>query len=101
MGSFSEDLGKFRAKSIDDVDRKLRGISLSLFNSIILKTPVDTGRARGNWQIDTSQSKTAGLVRITNNVPYIVILEYGDKNRKPVAMVRTSILEIQTNMKNF
>lgn len=78
-------------------------VALEALKRVIQKTPVDTGRARGNWQttierpargetktLDTSgaQSISAGTATIaklkpyqviwfTNNVPYILVLENG------------------------
>lgn len=84
-----------------DLDKQVRGITLALFKSIIVGTPVDTGRARGNWQtsigapvtgtverldpsgraaIGDAQANAGGLGQITwlsNNLPYIERLEYG------------------------
>ena len=34
-----------------DLDKAFRSICLGIYKDVILGTPVDTGRARGNWQI--------------------------------------------------
>lgn len=79
-------------------------VGLEALRRIVIQTPVDTGRARGNWQVSihaepesfkaskkdqagegTINAGTAeinkvpafGTVYITNNVPYIEVLEYG------------------------
>jgi hypothetical protein len=81
-------------------------IVLSLFSAVVMKTPVDTGRARANWfpsmgspvqghdpaASDKSGANTLanierflysnrivgeGVVWLTNNLPYIEVLEYG------------------------
>jgi hypothetical protein len=93
-----------------------------IFGRIIDKTPVDTGRARNNWQMvigenpgdvveDTSDktgnaakekgySNCAGLafgdnVTIYNNLPYIVPLEEGHSSQTdPHVMVRGSLHEV-------
>lgn len=81
-----------------------RAIALEMLRRVVIKTPVDTGRARGNWQVtigepaaghlenlfDKTGSTTIAkgsaviakippfaIVYITNNVPYILILEAG------------------------
>lgn len=88
---------KVRAKA----DANVRAITVALFSSVIQSTPVDSGRARGNWQttVDVPASGTverddpsgakavaditknmggAGKVTyLTNNLPYIDVLEYG------------------------
>lgn len=94
-----------------DVTTIQRKIALDLLRGCVMKTPVDTGRARGNWQITISgapptaelgQSASAGgskdkggghtvskggkkinaakpygIIWLTNNVPYIGVLEFG------------------------
>lgn len=78
-------------------------VTLNLLRRVVLKTPVDTGRARGNWQVSIGvpSSGTNGSVDksgqgtiaqgqqavstllpftqvfISNNVEYIEVLEYG------------------------
>lgn len=83
------------------VDSRVRQIQFTLFRGIILSTPVDTGRARGNWQttvdyptrltierLDPSganaiaDAKAFGggagkITYLSNNLPYIAVLEYG------------------------
>ncbi len=85
------------------VTKAMRLIALEALRRIVLKTPVDTGRARGNWQISigglsrnqlTTESKGAGnviereakkfaglepfdVVYIENSLPYIEVLEFG------------------------
>ena len=73
-------------------------------------TPVDTGRARGNWHctvgtpfagqdatgidgsIQAAIPRRAGsVVYLTNNVPYIQKLEYGGSQQAPAGMVRVSV----------
>ena len=88
------------------IDTVIRKSTIELFGSVIKMTPVDTGRAKGNWQctvgspatseIDRNDSakldstngsvafadvvktvKGAGhVVWLSNNVPYIRKLEY-------------------------
>ena len=76
---------------------------LEILSRVVLSTPVDTGRARGNWQTtlnvpatgeidrtDPSGSEAIGegsstisrapdfpLIHIANNLPYIGALNYG------------------------
>ena len=78
----------------------IQGAVVELFASIIIATPVDTGRLRGAWQLTTGQpssttgdpSKTkgsryiqqnmpsdifAGKIYLTNNLPYATTVEFG------------------------
>ena len=80
-----------------------RKIALDLLAGVVRRTPVDTGRARGNWQLSighpakgvldrkmTKRNKTIkeeqaklkklppfGVVWLSNNLPYIEALEFG------------------------
>lgn len=73
--------------------------AFKIYSSVALKTPVDTGRARGNWNVkcgtvDTTIDENAKDIQfkslddfptpkkdesiyISNNLPYITTLEYG------------------------
>lgn len=101
-------------------------IALDLFTKIIVKTPVDTGRARGNWQItinapatgviDVTGGKSSGdgaltagskkissvkgfvTIFITNNVDYIGFLEEGSSDQAPKGMVALSIAEVSASL---
>ena len=99
---FSLDLRKFVEKAGAAADTAIRKICLDLASSIILKTPVDTGRARANWQTSVNnvhndtvnttdkaggatiaaaatgaQNAPGNVFYITNNLPYIASLEFG------------------------
>lgn len=98
-----------------------RKIVLDLFSRVVLRTPVDTGRARGNWQAntgapmvqeaddrDTTGSATVAAIAnevgswdvenvaiyLVNNVPYIVPLEEGSSTQAANGMVMVSMAEI-------
>ena len=99
-------------------------LAFDLFRKIILKTPVDTGRARGNWQMnvgtplknekDTADRNGSGTVQngfanllslspfqtifITNNVQYIGSLENGRSRQAPKGMVKVSIAEVNQGL---
>lgn len=92
----------------------LKKISLEALKRIVEKTPVDTGRARGGWQvsfkspsfgegggdpINTGSSQILGLkdpvaVFISNNVEYIIYLEDGTSSQAPEGMVALTIEEL-------
>ena len=107
------------------LDEKNNAVVMALFKSIILDTPVDEGRARGNWHysegspifeinlesfksesrsidqlndIDKNKSKQYVL---TNNLPYINALEYGhSKKQAPHGMVRKNVSRINNIIRN-
>lgn len=121
IAAFTADLGKFIAAVDIEADKAIRKIAFDLFSSIVKKTPVDTGRARGAWEVGLDRSSTkrakkgktsvvgkqADALRklsqfkigqsifITNNVDYIVFLEMGTSTQAPRGMVKLSIGEIR------
>lgn len=115
--SMSEIVSRTNAR----VDTQIRKATIELFGSVIKMTPVDTGRAKGNWQctigspatsstnaIDGSSRqslqgskaysdvvstvpKSGNVVWLANNLPYIRKLEYGSSQQAPSGMVRINI----------
>lgn len=99
----------------------IRKISLEALRRVVLKTPVDTGRARANWQLTTgspaegvidakdkqgaktlrkganevAKIKGTPVVYITNNVDYIEVLEQGSSSQAPQGMVAVTISELK------
>ena len=101
-------------------DKAFRALIIEAGKRVILKTPVDTGRARGNWQIsigsphtdefeedkngsrtimgvryDTKDVDSGEVVYLLNGVPYIIHLERGTPRTPPHAMVAVTIEELQ------
>lgn len=118
--SFSRDLGRFRVRTETAADRIVRGLTIELFAGVVRDTPVDTGRARGNWsttvanpawgereRLDRSGgSAFAEVVAetpqgagqktfLTNNLPYIGRLEEGYSKQAPAGMVRKNFLRVR------
>lgn len=112
--SFSDDVQKYAAKAGKSVDETMRAIALELFGSIIKDTPVDTGRARGNWQTSIGSPQTDQLfdpgpddataelaaavynfggdktIYLANNLPYSWKLEFGGYGTGPGATEKTT-----------
>lgn len=114
IGLWARDAGKNTAKVV-------RAIEISLSTKIIMKSPVDTGRFRGNWYPSVNQptravnpdfedktganaiARVAHFVHalgeqfhvyyIANNLPYAWPLEEGWSKQAPEGMVRTTIAE--------
>jgi len=51
MSSFSADLREFATRTNRTMKTALHGIVLELGTRMVIRSPVDTGRFRGNWQI--------------------------------------------------
>lgn len=102
--------GKHTMERIDTIRRKA---TIALFDSVVLSTPVDTGRLRGNWQCSLNSPKEAELaersvgevfgeirdnlgtmqdtVWLSNNLPYVEKIEYeGHSGQAPEGMVRVN-----------
>lgn len=126
-GQFTIDLQRFAKKANADVKQAIRKITLEAFKRVILRTPVDTGRARANWSLSTGAPVTFSIVGedksgsatlkktsdgvmvwectggifLSNNLPYIPVLEYGKddgtpgSNQAPNGMVRITVAEMQ------
>jgi len=92
-------------------------LCLQALAGVVKKTPVDTGRARGNWQIAMAEPPEGeswvtdpigigmsklrsflpySLVWIANNVPYIIWLEDGHSKQTPAGMVSVTMEELKT-----
>jgi hypothetical protein len=61
MTSFSLDVKKFAEKAGKDADAVISKICLDLLSDIVLNTPVDTGRARANWQCSIGSPSTGQI----------------------------------------
>jgi hypothetical protein len=106
----------------------VKRIGFDVLRRVIVRTPVDTGRARGSWTISVNRANRAVLspapdhaarpfystpnlsagfldvqpgdsVVISNNLPYIAALEDGHSRRAPAGMVKVSLEEVRANMK--
>lgn len=102
----------------DIVTEDVRATSLLLLTGLIKKTPVDTGRARGNWFLSigspikkednsrrapeaTSEGITVSerieptdTAYITNNLPYIERLNEGHSEQAPAKFIEMEILRV-------
>lgn len=119
--SAADQVQAFTDRAIGRADAFHKKIALELFRRIVLRTPVDTGRLRGNWQAgagvyettttdgtDPGGQATIGAISatvlgagpfvaltLTNNLPYAVPIEYGHSQQAPAGMVRVSVAEFQ------
>lgn len=108
-GTFTADLTRFCKKYDADMLTVIRKISFEAFKRVVLRTPVDTGRARANWALtparpttyqieaeDKSGSATLrqiqdgtmvwecqGSLFLSNSLVYAAILEFGGYPNPP------------------
>ena len=99
MGKFAIDMEQFHVETMRDIDVIRRKVTLDVFSRVVKKTPVDTGETRGNWQTSVGApilqtidrdwdptgevgdqvmaSRVTDPVFLSNNVPWILKLEFG------------------------
>ncbi len=120
MNQTDADIARVVAKMRRAPEQLKRALVLEAVSRVVRRTPVDTGRARGNWQVTMSapgdgyewdrydRSGTVALaqaqtvnapigvpVYIVNNLPYIERLEHGWSKQAPAGMVGITAVEIQ------
>lgn len=117
--SFKSDIAAWKVKVLKASDAVFRGTCLTIFGSIIRRTPIRIGRLAGNWQTELNTIPTgivdgtgpgqsmAGAVRVMgrakitdsayliNNLPYAKAIEDGGSTKAPAGMVKVTIAEFQ------
>jgi hypothetical protein len=114
LGAFAERMRKQAADVEPALDETLRKVALVANQTLIMATPVDTGRARANWQVSidapvesetvdtnaqgaiernkgTIASYRGGALIIQNNVPYIGALNDGWSAQAPAGFVEKAL----------
>ena len=124
MSNFALDISKFAKKAGLSSDMAVVAVCSKLTSLVIAKTPVLSGRLRGNWfaSIDNysseiiddrreNQAKSEGLATaakasghiftLTNNLPYAYRIEYlgWSSTKNPEGMVRVSMGEVANSLK--
>lgn len=125
--SFATDLQALIDKARGDANRAVRQSVVLATQSLVLKSPVDTGRFRANWvmgvgavdrstSVATSKDGSAAIARIaeqmqtqeegtvfyiTNSLPYARPLEYGHSKQAPNGMVRLTVVELPNLIKTY
>lgn len=100
----------------DNAAALVRRVAVTVDSELVFSTPVDTGRARSNWQVELNQpasgtaepvaasaavaaaeakiatAKPGDTIHITNNLPYIGRLNDGWSAQAPAGFVETAVL---------
>lgn len=106
--------------------RAVRATALVINQTVIFSTPKDTGHAKANWQVgidipvtkeieeedpgqgEATIARNAAIIRsvpqgsdiiLSNNVPYINLLNDGSSSQAPEGFVQIAILEAITAVK--
>lgn len=111
---FADGVSAFVRKTEAKIETAHRKIALDAFTRVILRSPVDTGRFRGNWQVsigsvpsgtlelddkegtvvigkvqaEALNIKAGDSIYLVNNLPYAIPLELGHSNQAPGGMIR-------------
>ena len=117
LANFSNRIGRVGDDVEDGTDRVVRQAAVAVNQTVTLSTPVDTGRARANWQVgigapvleateDTDKNGNVTINRnngkialrqkrqtvyISNNVPYIGRLNAGSSAQAPAGFVEEAV----------
>ena len=115
--NFQSALANFGGEVYEAHGKLIKRVARSIVTDVIAGTPVDTGHAKGNWQIginsaptnelsrndptgsetlqecmsEITKAKSGDIIVLTNNVPYIQELEYGHSNQAPNGMVSVAV----------
>jgi len=119
MGTFASQLKAFDIKTQNKIAMVVQRTGLRMLAKVVTRSPVDTGRFRGNWQlqlneipqgvvetldkdggptISEGENELAGLalgdsIYIVNNLPYAQKLENGHSQQAPTGMVAITVAE--------
>jgi len=120
LKEFNAKVGRFTSRLLpEQIQLVKQKVALQLLERIVNMTPVDTGRARSNWQVtldERSTSVTGPIVSaaqtintgaaviaavsggqsiwIANNLPYIEPLENGHSSQAPAGMIAVALAEV-------
>lgn len=122
MTDFNSKVSGWEKKTGGAVDKIMQSLAIEALTRVVLKSPVDTGRFRGNWNVaiggadyattettDKSGVKTISRghavakqinketnnIFVTNSLPYARMLEYGHSKQAPGGMVRLTVEELR------
>lgn len=117
---FQKSLKDFADTIGADVTDVVKKLALDAYSGIVIRTPVDTGRARASWVVQVANSPEVVIpttwnaqaseqeakqeiegidspnqaVWITNSLPYIKPLEFGSSVQAPNGMVTITFNEL-------
>jgi hypothetical protein len=119
---FSVPLASLADKLKLDLQTVSRKAAADLFTAVVVRSPVDTGRFKSNWNfsLDAPDSSTSGsdnqarglteagkaatmriggVAYLSNGLPYAKRLEYGYSKQAAAGMVRVSAAEFSDNVR--
>lgn len=121
MSGLGQQLRAFQDKTERKIGLAVGKIVLDAFSEVVVMSPVDTGRFRGNWQVAIGEQPTGtvelldpdgtivtarvaavsgnvkpgDVVYMVNNLPYARRLEDGYSQQAPAGMVKLTVQKYQ------
>ena len=125
--AFALQIDRELAETMEEFELIVRRLALDGLTRIVQRTPVDTGRARGNWIVTVGErsmfagapvdpvgtrvisdgvaalnefqaAETFPSIFIQNNLPYIERLEGGYSTQAPGGMVSITLTELKAQI---
>ena len=121
--SFEKAVKNFEKQTLAQLQRVRRAVVLEILSGVVIRTPVDTGRARANWlvtvgkpanysSLDTDKGGFATIhkaeavrlgqmgdvVFITNNLPYIEALNDGHSGQAERGYIQSEVQRVKNNL---
>lgn len=128
MSGWSIPIDRIVAQTNQRLETVARRAALEVFTAVVVKSPVDTGRFKGNWNVSyavpnmsigerldktkrgsmdstttsivkkTLSLPVGGVMYLSNGLPYARRLEYGWSGQAPAGMVRLSVREFESHV---
>lgn len=121
---FALQLDREWAEKVEDIREFVSLVALTGLRGVVLKSPVDTGRFKGNWNVGVGEidgtttektDKSGGetlakgdgalqayaasegfpAINISNSLPYAIRLEDGNSKQAPSGMVGLTVAELE------
>lgn len=116
LGDYANDMAALAASFPQEASKVVRAMAITALDSLVIATPVDTGRARSNWfaSIDQpsveettevnvqanlihqtniiSKSSKFDTIWLSNNLPYIARLNDGYSGQAPAGFVEKAVV---------
>ena len=125
LKEFSINLGRLKSLARDKAIQLQQKIALQVLRGVVLRSPVKTGRFRGNWLVSTGSPvaysvatmdpsgqatislgantiaalRELGVVWISNNLVYGPALESGHSKQAPAGMVAVTVASVRAQFK--
>lgn len=116
---FELDVTKFAKQTEINLETVVKRVSFDVYNKAKQNTPVDTGRARGSWNISEEYADLSSLpqgqypsgtsnavgnisgkeeVHVSNNVEYIDVLDQGSSRQAPQGIVDITVAQVEAEL---